>query len=185
MSDADYMASSKFGDTAVGMYIVGDSVEREIDGLWFVGEVRVVNAAVNEIDECSYDIYYSDIDNLETNVPESELRLSQKSLNDGDQEQNLPAGKVLLGDPVNNEKNINGTDIDESKIYEQGTKESHRSEDSSASQTKSKVVFHDQDVSDNSKLQSTGTAYVLHGVVTDRVNPGGSGLRAIRALRKK
>ena len=33
MSDADYMASSKFGDTAVGMYIVGDSVERD---RWFV-----------------------------------------------------------------------------------------------------------------------------------------------------
>ena len=61
--------------------------------MWFVGEVRVVNAAVNEIDECSYDIYYSDIDNLETNVPESELRLSQKSLNDGDQEQNLLLAK--------------------------------------------------------------------------------------------
>lgn len=186
MSDADYMASSKFDGAAVGMYIVGDSVEREIDGLWFVGEVRVVNAAVDEIHECTYDIYYSDIDNLETKVPESEIRLSQKSVNDGDQEKTLPAGKVLVGDPVNNEKNTNGTNIDESKVYEQGTKESHGSEhSSSASQAKSKVVFHDQDVSDNSKLQSTGTAYVLHGVVTDRVNPGGSGLRAIRALRKK
>ena len=55
---------------------------------------------------------------------------------------------------VNNEKNTNGTNIDESKIYEQGTKESHSSENFSASQAKSKVVFHDQDVSDNSKLQS-------------------------------
>ena len=34
-------------------YNVGDSVEREIDGSWFVGEVRVVNAAGNEIDERS------------------------------------------------------------------------------------------------------------------------------------
>ena len=73
-------------------YNVGDSVEREIDGSWFVGEVRVVNAAGNEIDERSYDIYYSEVEKLETNVPESELRISDKIT--------VMEGMVILGIPT-------------------------------------------------------------------------------------
>ena len=69
-----------------------------------------------------------------------------------------------------------------------GTKESSYNQNipNPPQSTTAKVVFHERDNNDDSKLQSTGTAYVLHGGMTDRsLNTGGSGLRAIRALRKK
>jgi hypothetical protein len=188
---------SKVDDAAVGMFIVGDSIEREIDGLWFVGEVKEVFPPSNVLSECTYSVFYNDIDNLETDVPENEMRLSEKSANERSGN-SLPSGKVLNNDnndPVNNNNNNNRTNNSsnngntafESKngsFENDGTKES--SQTNPPPPTKAKVVFHDQDNNDNSKLQSTGTAYVLHGNVSDRsLNTGGSGLRAIRALRKK
>ena len=192
--------NSKMDDATVGMFIIGDSVEREIDGLWFVGEIKEIQPPSNALDECMYSIFYNDIDNLEANVPESEIRLSEKSGNDDMHEQSLPSGNVFNknnnnnNELVNNNNNRNNNNENNTHESKHGFSENDGTKESSYNQnipnppqsTTAKVVFHERDNNDDSKLQSTGTAYVLHGGMTDRsLNTGGSGLRAIRALRKK
>ena len=71
------------------MFVVGDSIERSIDGSWFLGEIQAVFPPTDTVSgECIYNIFYNDIGNTETDVPESELRLSETSAKENDETSN-------------------------------------------------------------------------------------------------
>lgn len=139
----------------MGMFIVGDSVEREIDGAWFLGEVKAV-APPGRDGEILYTIFYNDIGNVEENVLESELRLAETSMKENDVANERPTGFVVQ---TNTDEGKNGAESD------------------------GRVTYHKEGTDKNTRLQSTGTAYVIHGDSTQRAKAGGSGLRAIRALK--
>ena len=114
-----------------------------------------------------YSVFYNDIDNLEANVPESEIRLSEKSGNDDMHEQSLPSGNVFNKNNNNNNElvnnnnrnNNNENNTNESKhgfSENDGTKDHHITRIFQPPQsTTAKVVFHERDNNDDSKLQST------------------------------
>ena len=163
--------ASKIGDDEGGsffsMFVVGDSIERNIDGSWFLGEIQKVFPPEDAVSgECIYTIFYSDIGNTETDVPESELRLSETSAKENDESKSeLPVGKVVTAGGKCDDSNNVGSDNEE--VNGAGN-----------------VVFHSALADDNENLQSTGTAYLVHGGSKAGGNMGGSGLRAIRALKR-
>ena len=155
------------GGSFFSMFVVGDSIERSIDGSWFLGEIQAVFPPTDTVSgECIYNIFYNDIGNTETDVPESELRLSETSAKENDETSNeMPVGKVVTTGSK--------CDEDDGEMAEGGKRNDGGN-----------VVFHSALSDDNETLQSTGTAYLVHGGTSAGGNMGGSGLRAIRALKR-
>ena len=194
------------------MFRAGDAVERDLDGMWFAGEVRAVHRPPPR--GYRYDVYYPDTRNVERDVPEDELRLQVSSSSAGskyaegtDGGRGVPDGAAAGSDPSHallpppqpklgfvllTEEGeaaaaaataaATAATLGASPLTAPDARDRAASSDSASSST-SHVVLHNVD--DNERMQSTGTAYLTHGTLdVDPKAAGGGGLRAIRLLRK-
>ena len=162
------------------LFQIGDLVEREIDGSWFLGRVTTVTPGAT-LATTKYSIFYEDIGNEEAGVEEGEIRLSAEAP-EAEAATTIstekPKGLVLTSSRQNSGRE-DATDFSSKASEKESSEHFFTSQDSSG--VDSTVRVHKVD--DNERFQSTGTSYVVHGDQQSGAAAGGSGLRAIRMLR--
>ncbi len=196
------------------MFRAGDAVERDLDGMWFAGEVRAVHRPPPR--GYRYDIHYPDTRNVERDVPEDELRLRVSSSSSAgskyaegkdaadadaaDGATRRTAADALVPPPQPKLGFVLLTQEGEAAAAAATAAAAAATLGASpltATDARDRAASNDSaaasttshvvlhNVDDNERMQSTGTAYLTHGTLdVDPKAAGGGGLRAIRLLRK-